>query len=160
MTQDEVRALFAYEPEAGMLRRVLGGKKEYPWRKIGRDGRYLAFSHANRTYYLHRLVWLYHTGEVPPMIDHIDGDTRNNRIENLRVCSPSQNQYNSKRKAHNRAGYKGVVFHPKCQRKPWQAKIAKAGRVHSLGYYATPEEAAEAYAKGAALHAGEFARLN
>ena len=92
------------------------------------------------------------------MIDHIDGDPSNNRIENLRACTNSQNQFNSQRKCHNRSGCKGVVFHPKCPRKPWQAKIAKAGRVFSLGYYTTLEEAAAAYAAGAAEHAGEFAR--
>lgn len=94
------------------------------------------------------------------MVDHIDGDPSNNRIENLRECTNAQNQYNGPRKCHNRSGHKGVVFHPRCPRKPWQAKIAKAGKVFSLGYYPTREEAAAAYAAGAEKHAGEFARAN
>lgn len=36
MTQDEVRKLFAYEPDTGLLRRISGGGKPYPWRGIGR----------------------------------------------------------------------------------------------------------------------------
>lgn len=160
MTHDELLQLFVYEPDTGMLRRISGGRKEYPWRAIGYKGRYRAFTHQGKTYYLHRLVWLYHHGYTPAMIDHIDGDPSNNRIENLRECTNAQNQYNGPRKCHNRSGCKGVVFHPKCPRKPWQAKIAKAGRVFSLGYYATLEEAAAAYAAGAAKHAGEFARTH
>lgn len=160
MTQDEVRRLFVYEPDTGLLRRIVGGRKPYPWRGVGRDLKYKAFTHQGKNYYLHRLVLLYHTGESPEMVDHIDGNPENNRIENLRACTSAQNQYNSARKVTNRSGHKGVVFHPKCPRKPWQAKIAKAGRVFSLGYYPTREEAAAAYALGAAEHAGEFARLN
>lgn len=158
MTNDELRRLFAYE-DHGMLRRI-GGHKPYPWRPIGRDGRYLATTVNGVTYYLHRPVYQWHHFVIPEMIDHKDGDTGNNRIGNLRLCSNAQNQYNSPRKCNNVSGHKGVVYHPKCKSRPWQAKIATGGRVVSLGYHETAEKAAEAYAAGAALIAGEFARRN
>ncbi|WP_186276540.1 HNH endonuclease signature motif containing protein [Burkholderia gladioli] len=158
MTQDELRARFVYEADTGMLRQIVGGRKPYPWRAAGARKQYLMHTCKSGTIYLHQAVWLYHHGCIPPMLDHIDGNGLNNRIENLRVCTPAQNQYNSRRKVSNRSGHKGVVFHPKCPRKPWQAKIVVDGRVVSLGYYATVEEAGAAYAAGALKHAGEFAR--
>jgi hypothetical protein len=160
MTHNEIRALFSYEPDTGMLRRVVGGRKPYPWRGIGKDRRYLAFSYGKgKSIYLHRAVWLWHHDELPPMLDHIDGDTRNCRIENLRPCTSAQNQYNSPRKRHNRAGLKGVV-HRVGYRMPWQARITVNGKVILLGRFATPGEAHAAYAAGAKQHAGEFARSN
>lgn len=141
-----------------MLRRRTPGLKPYPWRSIGRDGRYLATTIKGVTYYLHRLVYQWHHFDVPEMVDHRDGDPSNNRIENLRACTNGQNQYNSRRKCNNASGHKGVVYHPKCTGKPWHAKINHNGRRISLGYHRTVEEAAAAYAAGASLIAGEFAR--
>ena len=134
MTQEELFALFVYEPEQGMLRR-LAGRTPYPWRGAGTGRKYLLTSVGKKHYYLHRLVWQYHHGPIPAggQIDHINRDTRDNRIENLRICSAAQNQYNSKRKANNTSGAKGVVYHRRCRTKPWQAKIVVAGRVVSLG---------------------------
>ena len=157
MTNDELKTLFAYE-DRGTLRRRTPGFKPYPWRAIGAGGRYRATTLGGVTYYLHRLVFQWHHGRVPEMVDHIDGDTLNNRIENLRECTNAQNQFNSRRKVTNRSGAKGVVYHPKCTGKPWHAKINHNGRRISLGYHKTLEEAAAAYAVGAALIAGEFAR--
>lgn len=158
MTHAELLHLFVYEPDTGMLRKVRNARKPYPWRGIGKDARYLATNHAGKTYYLHSLVWFYHHGYLPVRIDHKDLDTRNNHIENLRPCSNAQNQYNSARKINNKSGAKGVVFHPKCVNKPWQAKIVSAGKVISLGYYASVEEASAAYFRGAEVVAKEFAR--
>ena len=157
MDFDLLRKTFVYEPE-GTLRKVLGARKPYPWRAAGSGGRYLLGHFDGKAEYLHRLVWMFHHGRVPAQVDHIDGDTRNNRIENLRECTSAQNQFNSRRKVNNRSGVKGVVRHEKCTGKPWHAKINAAGRRISLGYHATKEEAARAYAAGAAIHAGEFAR--
>lgn len=159
MTHEELLQTFVYEPETGTLRKIKNARKPYPWRGAGKDRRYLITTIDGEHIYLHRLVWFYHHGRMPTMVDHINGNTRDNRIENLRECTAAQNQYNSSKKRNNAAGHKGVVFHRNCQSRPWQAKIAKAGRVFSLGYYATKEEAADAYAAGAIKHAGEFARI-
>ena len=155
MTNEELHALFVYEPH-GMLRRI-GGRTSYPWRAIGKGGRYLATTVKGGTYYLHRLVWQYHHGAAPSMIDHISGDASDNRIENLRECTNAQNQYNAPRKSHNKSGYKGVA-HCKGYRRPWRARIVVDKQVVLLGYFGTPQEAAKAYAEGAARYAKEFAR--
>lgn len=162
MTQDELRDKFIYEPQTGMLRKVKNALKPYPWRAIGNNKQYLAHSYnaKGQSIYLHQAVWLYHHGYIPKVIDHINGNAMDNRIENLRPCTLSQNQFNSKKKVSNKSGFKGVVFHPKCKNKPWQAKINLLGKRISLGYYATKEEAAIAYNEGAKRFAGEFANLN
>lgn len=159
MTQDKIRKLFDYEPDTGMLR-SREGRKPYPWHGAGKGRRYLVHSYGRRSIYLHQAVWLYHNGELPLMLDHINGDTKDNRIENLRKCTNAQNQYNSRRKSNNVSGHKGVVFHAKCKGKPWQARITVAGRKVSLGYHETKELAAAAYAAGAVQIAGAFARAN
>lgn len=157
MTQDELKSMFVYEPETGMLRRYSGGRKPYPWRRTGKNGKYLACSIGAECLYLHRGVFLYHHGYLPEHVDHIDRDTTNNRIENLRPATNAQNQYNGHRKINNRSGAKGVVFHPKCPIKPWQAKIVVDKRTVSLGYYPTVAQAANAYEQGAKHFAKAFA---
>lgn len=155
MTNEELKANFLYEPETGMLKKLVG-RKPYPWRNISSG--YLATTFSGETYYLHRLVWQWHHGVVPVRIDHADRNKKNCRIENLRECSSAQNQYNSARKATNRCGAKGVVRHTACKNKPFQAKIVVEGKVRSLGYYASVEEASNAYGLAAAAVAGAFAR--
>jgi len=52
----------------------------------------------------HRLIWIMHYG----YIDHIDGNRSNNRIENLRVVTRTQNQWNRKNSHNNKFGVKGI----------------------------------------------------
>lgn len=159
MTHDQIRALFDYEPDTGMLRRRegTGGRVPYPWRGIGKGQRYLAATVNRRHIYLHRAVWLWHHESLPEQIDHINGDFRDNRIENLRPCTTAQNQYNAPIKSHNRCGFKGVVYRTG-YRNPWQARITVNKKVVLLGRFQTAEEAHAAYVEGAKRYAGEFAR--
>lgn len=154
ISDEELRENFDYDAETGELRRKDGGGS---WRGAGKDRRYLITSYRSKDYYAHRLVWQYHYGAPPPMIDHKDNNPRNNRVENLRPCSPAQNQYNSSRKVNNKSGYKGVVYDASCL-KPWRARIVVDKKVVPLGQFATAEEAAAAYAAGAQKYAKEFAR--
>jgi|TARA_R110002074_G_scaffold385163_1_gene566161 hypothetical protein len=61
----------------------------------------------------HRLIYLMCHGFLPAMLDHVDGDKLNNKIENLRACSNSQNQFNSKVPRNNTTGFKGILFNKK-----------------------------------------------
>lgn len=158
MDNETLHRTFEYVPELGTLRRIHGGVKEFPWRGIGKNRRYLACTVGGRTYYLHRLIWQYHHGEVPKMIDHKDMDTRNNRIENLRLCTPSSNQLNSRKRGHNTSGFKGVFSTRGRKAEPWFARITVDGVHHQLGYFYDPAEAHEAYKEAADRLAKEFAR--
>lgn len=149
MELEEAQAIFSYRADGTLLGR--------PFRMAGQ---YLAWDNGERNYYMHHLVWLLHKGYLPKMLDHINGDRLDNRIENLRECTPAQNQYNSVRKRNNKSGFKGVVEHKRCTLKKWQARITVSGEKLSLGYFATPEKASQAYAVAARRYAGEFAHPN
>tara|TARA_A100001515_G_scaffold99325_1_gene80194 strand:- start:286 stop:876 length:591 start_codon:yes stop_codon:yes gene_type:complete len=126
---------------------------------------------------IHRLVM----GNPKGMcVDHINGDTLDNRKENLRVCSHSENLRNKRTKSTSQSGYKGVyeiksprrkkyvskktgkvTYYEHMPKKRFQAYIGNGTGGHiKLGYYATAEEAAEAYDRKALDLYGEFARLN
>lgn len=91
-------------------------------------------------------------------VDHKNGDRLDNRKENLRVCTRTENQRNAGKQKNNRSGYKGVSLHKQCQR--FQARIHIKGRGNSLGLFNTALEAAHAYNTAAKKLFGEFARLN
>lgn len=104
----------------------------------------------------HRIIWEMRNGPIPEgmVIDHINGDPWDNRIENLRVCSQSQNMRNSARHFINGHGVKGVSWDK--VNKKWQTEIrTDKGRVF-LGRHITKGLAALAYAKAAMMYHGEY----
>ena len=103
-----------------------------------------------KMYRVHHLVWMYHNGYFAEELDHINRVRDDNRIQNLRVCTHSQNLGNSRPRVHR---YKGVTF---CKRTgKWRAQLNG-----HLGRFDTIEEAALAYNAAAVDHYGEFANLN
>lgn len=101
---------------------------------------------AGRLYFAHRLAWLLTHGDWPSgVIDHIDGDGMNNRIENLRDVSVAMNQQNQRRaqRSNKSSGLLGAHFDRRTGR--WLAKISKANRTLNLGRYDTAAEAHAAY---------------
>jgi len=107
------------------------------------------------TYLEHRLVWFYCYGEWPKCdIDHINGDKKDNRIENLRLATVSQNCFNTKISKRNTSGFKGVDYHKPT--KKWRAAIKISGKNYHIGLFATAEEAGAAYAEFAKKAHGEF----
>lgn len=87
----------------------------------------------------HRVIWKMKTGEEPIQIDHIDGDTRNNRFENLRSVTGAVNMRNKALYANSTTGFTGVEYHPRD--KVYRAKIGVNGKQIQLGSFKTIEEA-------------------
>lgn len=106
------------------------------------------------TVYMHRIVLGIH-GELE--VDHIDGDTLNNRRVNLRVATVSQNRMNRKKFEGNYSSpYKGVSF----KRGRWRAQITVDKKVMHIGTFDSEIDAARAYNDKAIQLHGEFAKLN
>lgn len=89
-------------------------------------------------------------------IDHINGDTMDNRYSNMRKCTKGQNCRNAKKRKDNTSGYKGVQVYGS----RFRAVIYVESRSIHLGIYDTKEEAHKAYCDAAVKYHGEFARFN
>ena len=117
---------------------------------------YFVVSYDKRLRMLHRVIWDMHNELKCEgyLVDHIDGDRANNRIENLRLCDYSQNAANSFGHKDSRIPSKGVSFH----RDKYRAQIAHRGKRFHLGLFETEEEARLAYNKKATELYGEYHR--
>ena len=138
-SQALIRKLFGYD-EQGLYRlrdstNAKAGKRAH---KVHSKG-YVGFKVAGKTYGEHRLVWLYHFGYMPKLVDHINGNRSDNRIENLREASPSENISNSKLASNNTSGAKGVIWAE--DRKKWRARITSNGVRSWLGSFDSFDEA-------------------
>jgi hypothetical protein len=105
--------------------------------------RYRLVRIGNRIYREHRMVWLLMNGSLPSKnIDHIDGDGLNNRIENLRDVSYSDNQKNRKLNENNKSGHVGVRLNKST--KKWDALIQVNRKKIHLGSFLKMEDAISA----------------
>ena len=123
------------------------------------SGGYIRRQCKGQTFSLHRqILGLLHTLEVH--VDHINGDGLDNRRENLRVCTPSQNMANRGLYAHNKTGFKGVCVDRRSNQVKYRATIHHKNKYIALGRFNTAEEAAHAYDVAALKLFGEFANVN
>ncbi len=157
LNQARVQELFDYRDGAlyWRIRPSNNAKMSEPAGTLRTDG-YRAIQVAGRLHFAHRLVWLWHHGEAPEFLDHIDGNQRNNHIENLRPATSSQNGANSRKPSTNTSGFKGVTWNKAAGR--FKAQITVNGRKTHLGYFTDPETAHAAYIDAAKQFHGEFAR--
>ena len=157
ITPERLRELIHYDPETGTFRWAM-------MRKGCRVGDIVGSidSHGYRVirlnwkiYNAHRLAWLYMTGVWPRnQIDHKDLNKSNNKWNNLREATYSQNQAN--RRPYS--GLKGVSFFKRDRK--WKAQIKVRGNAMHIGYYDCPAAAHFAYLIEADKHFGEFARAS
>lgn len=102
----------------------------------------------------HRIVWALHHGDWPPLIDHKNRNPLDDRIENLRVATTSQNNANIGLISTNTSGYKGVYWNKR--RRKFLARINVNYKRICLGSFDDPAEAHAAYVVAAKEHFGEF----
>lgn len=108
-----------------------------------------------RVIFMHRLLTNAPKGML---VDHKNGNGLDNRRENIRLCTNSQNGMNQDSPKPN--GYKGVTFDKSRGKSPWLARITKDGVMTYIGCFGTALEAAKAYDIAAKKVFGEFAKVN
>ena len=147
-----LRSEFEYNPETGELRRKDGRSAARPMSRG-----YLNVYFGGKTYKAHIVSWAIYHGRYPKnLLDHINGNKTDNRIENLREANAYQNTRNAKRRSDNTSGIKGVYFHS--QSGKWTACIRTGGRQITLGRFSDINEAAKVRKEAAEKFHKEFAR--
>lgn len=100
---------------------------------------------------MHRDILKAKPGQI---VDHINGNSLDNRKSNLRFCTRRQNRLNAR--AKGKSGFRGVER----KRKKWAVVVYPNGKPIRLGLYKTKREAAKAYDNFAKKSYGKFARFN
>ncbi len=125
----------------------------------GINGKYWQIRIDGKLYNAHVLAWLLVTGVYPTCkVDHKDGDGLNNRFNNLRLASDTQNAQNTKKRSDNKSGFKGVSWHS--QQNKWRAVITINKKNKHLGTFYNIQDAASAYESAAKKYFGDFARTS
>ncbi len=125
--------------------------------RLKKSNGYCEVTINKKNHYVHRIIFMMFYGYWPEQIDHIDGNRSNNLLPNLREATNAQNNRNTKTRASNTTGFKGVYFHNQNNR--FVARITVDYKCISLGCYKTAEEAHQAYTKAASELHGNFARF-
>ena len=106
-------------------------------------------------YFASRLAWIYMTGCVPTeTIDHKDRNPSNDKWDNLREATRSENQMNRRLPSHNTSGAKGVIWSK--ERNRWKALIRKKCKQIFLGYFDSIDEAKKTYWHAANKYHNQF----
>jgi hypothetical protein len=162
LTQERLKELLQYDEHTGVFTWIKITSNRV---KIGciaattNSHGYLYIRIDGKQYGAHRLAWLYMTGFMPKdVIDHIDGNPKNNVISNLREATQQQNLHNLRKSVKNTSGYKGVHFHKGTNK--WRAVVTVNNKPKHLGLFFTPEEANNVYTNWCIANRGEFARIS
>lgn len=170
-----VRLFLRYEPETGKLfwkpRARCFFKRDWIFKEWNRQhanqeaftARCRGYAHGGiqgRILTGHRVAWVITHGRWPKeFIDHINGNPSDNRLENLREATRSENCRNKRSSKNSTSQYLGVNFYKHLGK--WAARIKpEHENVKVLGYFEDEKEAAMAYDNAARKIHGEFARLN
>lgn len=134
ITQDLLKELFEYR-DGNLYWKVKKASRISIGDKAGTlNGRGYIYTGINgKDYRNHRLIFLMCHGYLPKCVDHINGNTTDNRIENLRDVTQSQNIQNSKKYRNNTSGAKGVQKRSKSNK--WQVQIYINKKYKYLGTY-------------------------
>ena len=116
----------------------------------------------NKQIAVHRIIMDAKDGDAKDgdVVDHINGNTTDNRRSNLRSVTTQQNLFNSYVQKNKLSGLpKGITFIDGERSKPYRVRLTIDGIVKSLGVYVTIENALEAYNKAIKKHHGEYAKV-
>ena len=140
---NKFKETFCYNPKTGALtNRISRGSRAPKGSTVGtpagsnyKGDSPFSFWFLGRKHYVHRVAWAISYGYWPLEIDHIDRNPQNNRLDNLREVTRSENQRNQGIYKNNTSGVTGV-YQTKKGYGRWYAQISINGITRSLGGYA------------------------
>lgn len=160
ITQKRLHDLFEYREDGNLVwqKSKPGIRKDMVAGSLNPTTNHYQVLVDEKIFNLHRMIFLFHYGYLTSglEIDHIDGNPSNNRIENLREVTKSQNAQNAKIRSDNTSGVKGVYWNK--ERQKWCARLRVNGKNKSLGNYKTLEEAEAVIREAREKYHGEYAR--
>lgn len=145
---ERCRELFAYDKNTGVvIRRVRTARHVQIGDVVGSNNGhgYLVVKIDGKLYRLHRIIYAMMTGKQPLYIDHINHDKSDNRWENLRSVTASENSQNRSMSSNNTSGFKGVLWSKRHEK--WIAQIDSDGKHKNLGYFTDIRDAIAARAE-------------
>lgn len=142
-TQEMAQDLFEYHGDGYLIRKISGaGRANKAGLKVGnyasknlgtRNARYVTTKINGQHWCIHKLIFLWHHGYVPDQLDHINRDTLDNRIENLRVATAAQNASNRKLFANSTSKAKGVSWNKRAGK--WFVYVDINKKRKNIGYF-------------------------
>lgn len=158
LTTERLRELFDYRCDTGELVRKIALSRSSKVGEVagfvGTNG-YLYAAVDSKTYPLHRMIWKWHGFEDVCFLDHVNRDPSDNRIENLRPATRSQNMQNRGIPKNNTTGVMGVIWH-KAKRK-FRVRLGVNGRRIHIGDFDDLECAELVAIEARAKYHGHFA---
>jgi len=153
ITQEFLKEHFECQDGHLIIKKTNAIKTETP---ITKSHRYHRTIIKGKVYSIHRLVFLYHHGYLPKIIDHIDNDRTNNKIENLRESTQQQNCINRKLAKNSSSGYKNVYWNTvMCK---WIVCFSVKAKRKTIGYFDDLEFADLVAIEARNLYHGAYAR--
>jgi hypothetical protein len=169
VSYDRLREILTYIPDTG----VWLWKDPPPRSKVNKgdlagcisrntkhpDNCYRRIKIDGRMYKAAILAWFWTYGVWPSKdLDHANGDSLDDRINNLREATDSQNRANSRVPMHNTSGFMGINWNKRNKR--WHVRVMKEGYRHWVGAFKSLDEAKEAHRNKSIELLGEFSPYN
>ena len=159
ISQERLKELFEYRD--GELIRIKTGKSATV--KNSKHHRYLRMTVDSKAVAVHRMIFLWHHGFLPKVTDHIDGNTSNNRIENLRSVTQQDNCLNKRHVVTSKSPCKNVYQQSRTQnnsnwKNNWVVSLTVQGKRKYIGSFEDIEFADLVATEARTLYHGAFAR--
>jgi hypothetical protein len=162
--QELLKSLFYYEDGQLIRKTSTMGNGNIAGKAIGtkptksRNFRYSTTKINGKHWCVHKLIYMYHYNNCPVQLDHINGDTTDNRIENLRPATATQNMCNRKLFVNSTSKCKGVSWSKRANK--WFVYIDTNKRRKNVGYFQDFELAELVSMEARDLYHGNYANFN
>jgi hypothetical protein len=160
ITQQQVKDLFDYSDGVLMWKNKPACSRRFDGSNEAgtvTTGGYKKVVIGGKKHYVHRLIFLMHNGYLPDLIDHADGNSSNNKIENLREADKSKNAANSKLSILSTSGHRGVTKASRSDK--WYARVQINKKSIHLGTFDDFEFACFVADEARRLYFGKHSRI-